>query len=446
MSFEDTICAISTPKGLGGISVIRVSGRDSLLLLKKIFTPLPISIDTHKVYYGNIFNNFTNEIIDEVITFFMKAPKSFTREDVVEIQCHGGYLTAAKIIDTLLKNGCRLADAGEFTKRAFLNGRIDLTQAEAVADIINSKSDELLKISEQQLKGSLKSKIDDLKNSLINILSNIESSIDFDEYAGDVDLQFLSSELSSVQNKIEKLTLSYDTTKSLFEGIKIVIAGMPNSGKSSLLNYFLKKDRAIISEIPGTTRDTIEEDILVDGIIVKVIDTAGLRETDDTIEKMGIERSLEKIAEADIVIYLVDMVKGVSDYDKVMIDRLSSKKKKFLVVGNKSDIAEKFESSDLIKVSIKERINLECIEKEIRRLLTAENDLKQFDVFVTNLRHYNLLKDAKKFINMVNFENQSLDMVAFNINQGINLLGQITGEVTSEDILDNIFRNFCIGK
>ncbi len=440
----DTICAISTPIGIGGIAMIRVSGDNSIDVVKRIFK-FPEKIESHRIYYGHIV--YENEVIDEVLVTVMLAPKSYTRENVVEINCHGGYIVARKILEILLKIGARLAEPGEFTKRAFLNGRIDLVQAEAVVNVINSKSEVALKIFEKQLKGDTKKEIEKLKDNFIEISSYLESYIDFDEDVEDIDLHSIRERLEELYEKIIKITDNYEKVKNFIEGVNIVIAGAPNSGKSSLLNYFLKTNRAIISEIPGTTRDTIEEEIFFKNFPVKLIDTAGIRETEDIIEKEGVKRTFDKLEEADIVIYLYDVEKGLDDYEKDLIKDLKNNKK-IIVCANKIDKNEKIEiSKDILPISVKKNINLDVLEDRIVKLL-EENSLTDESLIITSIRQRGIFENIKNILERIlnNFENYYVDMLAVEIREILNEIGKLTGEITTEDILDNIFSQFCIGK
>jgi tRNA modification GTPase len=439
----DTICAISTPVGIGGISIIRISGNDAVEILKNIFTPYLEDIQSHKVYYGFIKNNFTGETIDEVLSIIMLSPKTYTREDIVEIHCHGGYIASKEILELLIKNGARLAEPGEFTKRAFLNGRIDLTQAEAVISSINAKNSTAFKISLSQLSGKLKEKIEQLKTNLIDIISEIESLIDFEEYRDGVDLDRLVQNIEILKNEAKKLIASYSSAKNFFDGVKVVIAGMPNVGKSSLLNYFLNENRAITSSIPGTTRDTIEEELNFEGIRIRLIDTAGLREAKDDIEAEGVKRAYKKLDESDIIIYLFDLSKGLTEYDKFILEKY--KHKKILLIGNKYDLAQNI-SNDFLSISIKKEINLDFFKEKLKIIILENNNFHFNDVFITNIRQYEAIKQFHSFLKNIDFKNQTIDMVNFELKEALNELGKLTGEVTSEDILDNIFQNFCIGK
>ncbi len=440
----DTICAISTPIGIGGIAIIRVSGEDSVDIVKKIFK-FPEKVESHRIYYGHII--YENEIIDEVLVTVMLAPKSYTRENVVEINCHGGYIVAKKILEILLKIGARLAEPGEFTKRAFLNGRIDLIQAEAVVNVINSKSEVALKIFEKQLKGETRKRIEDLKENFIEISSYLESYIDFDEDVEDIDLNKIKVQLKKIYEKIVEIIDNYKKVKNFIEGVNIVIAGAPNSGKSSLLNYFLKTNRAIISEIPGTTRDTIEEEIFLKNFPVKLIDTAGIRETEDIIEKEGVKRTFDKLEDADIVIYLYDIEKGLDDYEVDLIKKLKNEKK-IIVCANKIDKVENINiSKDILPISVKKNINLNILEDKIVKLL-EDNSLTDDSLLITNIRQKKIFENIKNILERVlnNFQNYYIDMLAVEIREILNEIGKLTGEITTEDILDNIFSQFCIGK
>ncbi len=449
---SDTICAISTPPGIGGISIVRLSGDNSLNIVKKIFKRFPEKIESHRIYYGHII--FENEIVDEVLVNVMLSPKSYTKEDVVEINCHGGLIVAKKILEILIKCGARLAEPGEFTKRAFLNGRINLIQAEAVVNLINAKSEKALKIFEKQLKGETNKKIEKLKKKLINISSIIESYIDFEEDIEIIDISKIKSNLKKIKKNVEEILNSYMFSKSLIEGISIVIAGAPNSGKSSLLNYFLKKNRAIISDIPGTTRDTIEEDIFFKNFSVKFIDTAGIRDSFDEIEKEGIKRTYEKLDEADIIIYLYDIEKGIEEYEKQLIEKLK-KKKKIIICANKIDKFEKNTINitinipeNVIPISVKEKINIDKLENKIVSLLESYFNYSEENILITNLRQKEIFSNILNKLNNIlkDFDLLYIDIIAYEIREILNELGKLTGEITTEDILDNIFSQFCIGK
>ncbi len=441
---NDTICAISTPIGIGGIAIVRMSGPDSLKIAKKMFKKFPKKIESHKVYYGHIV--YKGEIVDEVLVNVMLAPKSYTREDVVEINCHGGYLIAKKILEILIENGARLAEPGEFTKRAFLNGRIDLMQAEAVVNVINAKNEISLKIFEKQLAGESKKEIEKLKNEFIHLSSLLEASIDFDEEVYEINLNEIKQKLMNLHSEIKRIIESYNHSKNIIEGVKIVIAGAPNAGKSSLLNYFLKKNRAIISDIPGTTRDTIEEEIFFKNFPVKFIDTDGIRESDDILEREGIKRTFEKLDEAEIIIYLYDIERGLSEYETKILKKLNDKK--VILCANKIDKYPEKKVKNALPISVKEKINLDKLENKIVEYLEANTEITDENLIITNLRHAQIFKNIDKILsNLVkNFDSLYLDEISFEIREILKEIGKLTGEITTEDILDNIFSQFCIGK
>jgi tRNA modification GTPase len=445
---KDTICAISTPVGIGGIAIVRISGNMAIPIIKKMFPSFPEKLQSHKLYYGFIIDNFSGKELDEVLVSVMKAPKSYTREDVVEINCHGGYIIAREVLEVLLKNGCRIAEPGEFTKRAFLNGRIDLSQAEAIQELISAKSKKAYEISEKNLKGFFKDKVNELKDTLSDILSEIESNLDFFDDEDIVNRDELKEKLSEILNRTEKIIKSFHTTKKYFYGINLVIIGPPNAGKSSLLNYILKKERAIISEIPGTTRDTIEEDVFINNIPVRLIDTAGIRDASDEIEAEGVKRAFEKTEEADIVIYLFDISKGLSKTDYEFLEKI--KDKDVLIVGNKVDLVKEDKVTETyFSISIKKNINMDMLEKLIFEKITESDKFLEDELVITNIRHFEIFKNfhqkIKTTLETLDFGNP-LDMISYDINDALTELGKLTGEVTNEDILDKIFSNFCIGK
>ena len=448
-----TVCAISTPSGVGGIAIIRITGADSVNIIKKIF-PIPAEFESHKLYYGFIKDNFSGKEIDEVLVTVMLSPRSYTKEDVAEIHCHGGYVIAEEILELLIKNGCSVAEPGEFTKRAFLNGRIDLSQAEAIMEVINAKNRIAAEISEKHLKGFLKKKVNEIKKNIINILSVIEGHLDFFEDADSFEKKDILQTLKKISEQTEAILNSYGKTKKYYQGVNLVIAGPPNAGKSSLLNYILKQERAITSKIPGTTRDTIEEEIFINHIPVKVIDTAGIRETNDEIEAEGVIRAIEKVKEADIVLYIFDRSIGLKNEDKNFIFKIGDKE--LILIGNKSDLIDE-EKRDIGKesefeffpVSIKENINMKQLEKFISDKITENDKFHSNDIILTNLRHFNLFEKFKeKTDNAVRslIEDNPLDMVCFDLHEAVKELEKITGEITTEDVLNKIFSNFCVGK
>lgn len=447
-SLNDTICAISTPLGIGGISIVRVSGDNAIPLLKKIFPNLPQNFESHKLYYGFITDNFNGKIMDEVLVSVMKAPKTYTREDIVEINCHGGYIVAQEILTLLVKNGARIAEPGEFTKRAFLNGRIDLSQAEATLEVITAKTKKAYELSEKNLKGNLKTKVNELKEIIIDILSELESSIDFFDDADFFNYEDTIKKLEKIIKNVDNILNSFYITRKYYQGINIVILGPPNAGKSSLLNFLLKKERAIISNIPGTTRDTIEEEIFINDIPVKVIDTAGIRETTDDIEAEGVKRALEKLEQSDIVVFLYDIKKGLTDFDKNFLEKISDKN--IIIAANKVDLLEtNAKKPSYLSISVKKNINLDKLESIISEKVHETDRFSDDEAVITNLRQLKIFESFKeKLLNAMKSlkGGNPLDMISFDLNEAVEELEKITGEITSEDILDRVFSTFCIGK
>ncbi|MFV0518635.1 MAG: tRNA uridine-5-carboxymethylaminomethyl(34) synthesis GTPase MnmE [Lachnospirales bacterium] len=454
-SNSDTICAISTPIGSGGISIIRVSGTDSVNILKKIFKTKTKTFKSHKIYYGHIYD--MDRLIDEVLVSIMLGKKTFTCEDIVEINCHGGLKVTSLILDLVLKNGARLAEAGEFTKRAFLNGRIDLTSAEAVKDVINAVTDTSLDIASSNLKGKLKEKIVSMRDYIILEIANIEASIDYPEHDME-ETNFINIKNScvSISKDINNMINTFHRGKILKEGLNTAIIGRANVGKSSLLNLLVGEDKAIVTDIAGTTRDVISEYININDIPLKIIDTAGIRETEDVVEKIGVERSIKAFQEADLVLYVVD---GTIDITKEDFDIMESiKDKKVITILNKSDLGIKVKKEDILKV-IDTNI-IEISAKEDKGLDTLYNLIKDMfyigdiskdsnNILITNIRHKNLLSQAKNSIdNCITAIDLGFteDLVVIDLTDSYNYLGEIIGENLGEDIIDKIFSEFCLGK
>ena len=456
---ENTIVAISTAAGNSGIGIIRLSGKNSFEIVKKIFVPKnkQQEIKGYSIKYGNIINPENSEIIDEVLVSYFIGPNSFTREDMCEINTHGGMVVERKILDICLKNGADLAEPGEFTKRAFLNGRIDLAQAESVIDLINAKSDKEAKESIKGLKGELSEKIGQIEEKITDVMVNIEVVVDYPEY--DID-EMTNKEalekLAIIENMLEELEHSFDKGKLIRDGIKTVIFGKPNAGKSSLLNAILNEDRAIVSEIEGTTRDSIEEYINVGGLALKLIDTAGVRKTDNIIEKIGVDKSKKLAEESDLIIAIFDLSKDLEEEDKQIIDIIRNKNA--IIVLNKVDI--KKESDDIenqltdlckpiIKMSALKREGLEDLYNEIIKIFSLNEILNSNDILITNERHKNQIRKAKESIKegIEAIKNSMpIDISSIHIKQALNELGEITGKNASEDIINEIFRKFCLGK
>ena len=436
-----------------------MSGEKCFDVLNKIFKPKKQeSVENIKGYtikYGHIVEN--EEIIDEVLVSYFKAPRSYTTENMCEINTHGGNIVIRKILDLCLKNGANLAQPGEFTKRAFLNGRIDLLQAESVIDVINAKSEKEAKTGIKQLEGVLSRKIKEIKQEILDVMVNVDVSIDYPEYdVEDVTNSQISNMLDSVQNKLEILEKSFDNGKLIKEGIKTAIIGKPNAGKSSLLNAILKEDRAIVTEYEGTTRDTIEEFVNIEGVPLKLIDTAGIRDAKDEVEKIGIKKSKEIANDADLVIAIFDSSKELTAEDEEILNII--KNKKSIILLNKADLNSVLTENDakfkeitenVIKISALNGEGLEKLYNLISKMFSLEEINVDNDVIVTNLRHKNLISKAienvKKAKNTVQ-ENMPIDIIAIFIKDILEDLGNITGEVVTEDIINEIFSKFCLGK
>ena len=437
-----------------------MSGENCFEVLEKIFlqkNKKPIEeIKGYTIKYGNIVNNNGN-VVDEVLVSYFKAPKSYTTENMCEINSHGGNIVVKKILELCLKNGADLAEPGEFTKRAFLNGRIDLLQAESVIDVINAKSEREAKTGIKQLEGFLSKEIAGIKQEIMDVMVNIEVAIDYPEYdVDDVTNKQISDMLDSVQRKLEKLEKSFDNGKMIKEGIKTVIVGRPNAGKSSLLNAILKEDRAIVTQYEGTTRDTIEEFVTVNGIPLKLVDTAGIRDAKDEVEKIGIEKSREMTKEADLVIAIFDASEELTKEDLEILDLI--KDKKTIIILNKNDLNQKIDehdqrlinvSSSIIKISALNKTGIEDIYNEISKLFELNEINLDQEVVITNIRHKNLIDKAIESVKKARKtmeEEMPLDIIAIFIKDILEDLGNITGEVVSEDIIDEIFSKFCLGK
>ena len=452
-----TLAAISTAPGTGGIGIIRMSGEDSFKILNKFFIPKNKKNEKIKGYtikYGTIINN-EKQVVDEVLVSFFKSPKSYTSENMCEINSHGGLVIMNQILEICLKNGAQLAEPGEFTKRAFLNGRIDLTQAEAVIDIINAKTDKEAKVSIEQLEGNLSKKITEIRTDILDILSDIEANIDYPEYdIEETSTKKVSEFLDKIYSKLNKLEKSFDNGKILREGVLAAIIGRPNAGKSSLLNLILNEERAIVTDIEGTTRDTIEEFISVDGIPLKIIDTAGIRNTDDAVEKIGVEKAIEIAKKSDVVIAIFDINRKLNEEDEKIINLL--KEKNAIIILNKIDLEnriniEKIEklNKPIIKMSAKNGQGLEELYSEISKLFKLKEIASSGEIIVSNNRHKYLIKKAIKNVEicMESVENNiPVDMISGYIKQVFEDLGEITGDTATEDILNTIFSKFCLGK
>ena len=449
----DTIAAIATAQGDGGVAIIRISGEKSFEILDKIFKPINnTKIGYYKLKYGNLVDK--DKIIDEVMAVRMKAPKSYTCEDVVEINCHGGHKMAQRVLQLVLKNGARMAERGEFTKRAFMNGRIDLSQAEAVIDLINGNTDQALDISLNQLRGDLKEMINDFKKTLLDIAAHVNVVLDYPEEGIDDPIpEELLENLKITYNKANKLIESYDKGKILKDGIKTVIVGKPNVGKSTLLNSLLREERAIVTEIEGTTRDTIEERINIKGLPLILVDTAGIRKTDDLVESIGVKKSMDLISKADLVLMLLDATKEIEEEDKEIIEYIKKNKKKVIYILNKIDKGpcKNFENlENVVKISAMKNIGINEMEDFVYKYIVGEEvENSANECILNNIRHKTALEKTKQAIeNMFETINNGLplDLISVDLREALDSLSEITGEITSEDILDHIFNNFCVGK
>lgn len=456
-----TIAAISTAPAIGGIGIVRMSGKDCFEVLEKIFKPKnPETIENIAGYiikYGTIVNPETNRVVDEVLVSYFKCPKSYTAENMCEINSHGGIVVLREILELCLKNGAELAKPGEFTERAFLNGRIDLTQAEAIIDIINAKSTREAQESANQLEGYLSRKINEIREKIMDIMVNIEANIDYPEYdVVEVSNKDAENKLKEIENELIKLSKTFENGKILKEGVKIAIIGSPNAGKSSLLNSMLKEERAIVTDIAGTTRDIIEEQISIEGIPFKVIDTAGIRDAKDKIEQIGIEKSKKAANEADVILAVFDSSVPLNDEDREILNLL--KHKKSIIVLNKTDLKQIVNNeckeiqdvnTEVINISLKNNEGLEKIYESLVKMFNLNQINLDNELTITNIRHQELINKAIESTRMaLNDLNNSMpiDIISINIKEILEHLGEITGDNVSEDIIKSIFAKFCLGK
>ena len=454
---EDTIAAIATKLGVGAISIIRVSGKDAIPLVNKIFSGKDLEkVDTHTINYGYIKKE--NEKIDEVLVSVMKAPKTFTREDVVEINCHGGINSTLAVFSLLQEIGIRVAEKGEFTKRAFLNGRIDLTEAEAIMDLIESKSDNQRKLAMNSLEGKLKNYIHSFREPLKKLIANIEVNIDYPEYYDieEVTKKDIEKEVEKLIPKLQKTIEESKSHQIVKSGIKTVIVGRPNVGKSSILNTLINQEKAIVTDIEGTTRDTIEEFVTVEGVPLKLIDTAGIREAKDEVEKIGIAKSKEIAKDADLIIAIFDSSRDLTDEDREILNII--KGKNAILVLNKTDLNKKIDENMpeiidsckyIVKISTLEQQGLEDLYKIIGNMFSMEEISVDNTAIITNLRHKNLISKAlescKQAMDALT-NGMPLDIIAVFLKEILENLGEITGEIVTDDIISEIFSKFCLGK
>ena len=447
---NDTICAIATLVGESSINVIRVSGDKSLEIVNKIFDKDLSKKETHTITYGFIVDK--KEKIDEVLVSYFKGPKSFTTEDTVEINTHGGKICVNKIMELLLSNGCRLAEPGEFTKRAFLNGRIDLLEAEAVSDLIESKTDAARKMSMRGINHELSKKINDLRSNILTLIANIEVNIDYPEYedAVVVTKELVEEKVKYVENKINELIDNSRNGLIIKNGINIAIVGKPNVGKSSILNKLLGEEKAIVTDVKGTTRDIVEGSIVINGIETNFFDTAGIRETNEIVESIGIEKSIKKINDSDLILFVIDSSESFNKEDEEVLDKI--KNKKVLVVYNKIDLGKnknkKLDKFDSIEISTKNN-DIDLLKDKIVEIFNL-NDIKNSDyTYISNARQIGLLNNCLNIIKDIKKELKNdtpVDLMEINIKLLWETLGEITGSVYKDDLLDEIFSKFCLGK
>lgn len=446
----DTIVGIATLRGISALNVVRVSGSDAISLVNKLFVGKNLETQpTHTVSYGHIVDDGVT--IDEVLVSIFREPKSFTAENVVEISTHGGFLIAEKVIESLIKIGCRMAEPGEFTKRAYLNGRIDLTQAESIMDMVNAKTMTQLQVANQGLSGEVRNLINLLQTDLLSLIAKIEVNIDYPEYDDAIVMtnEIIIPESTSLIQKIDEVLVKSNTGKVIREGIKTVIIGRPNVGKSSLLNTLLREEKAIVTEISGTTRDLIEGELNLGGILLKLIDTAGIRTTDDVVEKIGIDRAKKAMSEADLVLLVLDQSQKLTDADKELLE--ITKHKTRIIVGNKNDLGSSIdiENQKMIPISAKNKTGIDLLESEVKQLFIDENLIGNNETMLSNTRHIGKLKETKQsLIDAITSAKQNfpVDMVEIDLRKSWESLGEITGDFGTDALISTLFSKFCLGK
>ena len=446
---KDTIAAISTSLGVGAISIIRVSGDNSIEIVNNITKNKNLTDAlTHTIHYDFIVDK--DKIIDEVLISVMMSPKTFTKEDVVEINCHGGIATTNKVLELLLTNGCRLAEPGEFTKRAFLNGRINLNQAEAVMDLINSKTEKARTLAINGITGNVSNMIKDLRDKLVGLIASIEVNIDYPEYDNeDITEKDVENELGNIKKKLNEIINNSENGKIIKEGIKTSIIGKPNVGKSSILNALLDEEKAIVTDIEGTTRDVVEGTLSIDGIIFNILDTAGIRDTSDTVEKIGVEKSLKLIDESDLILFVLNNNEELTTEEEEILDKL--KDKNYIIIVNKIDLDKKLNINDnnIVYLSALNKVGIEDLKKKIKEIFNLEK-LETSDLnYLTGTKNIAILKEALKSIDDVEEaikNNMPIDMLEIDIKNIWTSLGTIIGETYSEELIDEMFSRFCLGK
>ncbi len=452
----ETIAAISTAYGEGGIGIIRISGPESLGILRRIFS-CKGSIESRRMTYGRIIDPEDSSIIDEVLAVYMKAPSTYTGEDVAEINCHGSTVSLRKTLALVLREGARMAEPGEFTKRAFLNGRLDLSQAEAVIDVIKAKADASYDAAISQMEGDLSRTVRQIRKNILDILVELTVNIDYpDEDIEQLTYEKLQTGIKAAENEVEELLATAGTGRMIKEGIRVAIVGRPNVGKSSLMNGLLRQSRAIVTEVPGTTRDTIEETVSIRNIPVYLIDTAGIRQTEDVVEKIGIERTKEAFNNADLIVFIVDASEPLTEEDEDILARLEGRRA--LILLNKTDlgntvtpgeIADKSPNSDILYTCLLNGEGIKEIEDRIEELVYG-GQLSQKDcVMVNNVRHEELLRRALQFLvdaETITKAGEALDIIEIDVREAYDLLGEIIGETVSDEVIDEVFSRFCLGK
>lgn len=453
---NDTICAIATSQGIGAIAIIRVSGEDSINIVNKIFKGKDLTkTNSHTINYGHIIDN-DGKIVDEVLVSIMLSPKTFTAENTVEINTHGGIAATNKVLELLLTNGCRLAEPGEFTKRAFLNGRIDLLEAEAVMDMIEAKTTTQLSLANNQITGKVSNLINNLRDEMIDIISNINVNIDYPEY-DDVDIitdEIMIPKVTAIKEKIEKILEESQNGKIIKDGIKTTIIGRPNVGKSSLLNALLEEEKAIVTNIAGTTRDIVEGTISINGILLNIIDTAGIRETDDVIEAIGVEKSKKMMKESDLVLFLLNNNEPLTEDIKEILDNI--KNKNYIIIINKTDLPNKVnldnldvDKTRLINMSIKNNIGIDELKAKIIEIFNISDISSSDPTYLSNTRSISILKQCLESIKEVEKgvkNNAPIDMIELDIKEIWEKLGTINGTTYEDELLDEMFSRFCLGK
>ena len=450
---NDTIVAISTALGVGAISIVRLSGNEAIEIVNNCFKGKDLTkVESHTINYGHIIDN--DEVIDEVLVSIMKAPKTYTTEDVVEINCHGGIISTKRILETMLTHGARLAEPGEFTKRAFLNGRIDLVKSEAVMDIIDSKSEEANKLALSQLTGTTSNMIKKFRDKLKQLLASIEVNIDYPEYY-DIEVvtkEKIEKELKVMKEDLKKVIKESKNSTLIKEGIKTVIIGRPNVGKSSILNKLLEQEKAIVTDIAGTTRDIVEGEIYLDGILLNIIDTAGIRSTEDIVEKLGVEKSLSMIDDADLVIVVLNNNESLTKEDEEILEKTKDKER--IIVINKNDLEKRLNLTsknlkNIVYTNTNTTEGIKSLKEKIIELFQLENIKSKDYTYLTNARQISLAKKAYQSLHDAEegLKNElPIDMIEIDLKETFDLLGEIIGETYSEEILDHLFANFCVGK